>query len=59
MGLPKSPYNARVFNNLGYAYAIAGRYKEAERAYSKALELKPDYWIARNNLTKLLMDKKK
>ena len=37
----------------------AGRYKEAERAYSKALELKPDYWIARNNLTKLLMDKKK
>ncbi len=50
----KSPMKARVYNNLGYAYTLDGRFKEARDAYVKALTLKPDYAIARNNLEKVL-----
>ncbi len=50
----KSPMKARVFNNLGYAYALDGRFKDARDAYTKALSLKPDYGLARNNLKRLL-----
>lgn len=50
----KSPMKARVYNNLGYAYALDGRIKDAKDAYVKALTLKPDYKIARNNLEKVL-----
>jgi len=50
----KSPQKARVFNNLGYAYTMAGRYKDAEDAYLKAISLKPDYKLPQNNLKELL-----
>ncbi len=46
----KSPFNARVHNNLGYAYFLAGRLIDAEASYIAALRLKPDYTLARNNL---------
>jgi tetratricopeptide (TPR) repeat protein len=46
----KSPHKARVYNNLGCAYAFAGRHEEAKRAYLAALSLNPDYPLARNNL---------
>jgi len=46
----KSPHKARVFNNLGYALFLAGRYGEAGQAYGEALALKPDFVLARNNL---------
>jgi hypothetical protein len=49
----KSPYKARVHNNLGYAYYLSGRYGDAERAYLAALRIKPDYSLSRNNLTLL------
>jgi hypothetical protein len=49
----KSPHKPRAFNNLGYAYALAGRNEEAEKAYRQALRLKPDYSPARNNLESL------
>jgi tetratricopeptide (TPR) repeat protein len=49
----KSPEKPRAYNNLGYAYMLDRRYDEAEMAYLKALKLKPDYGIARNNLTTL------
>jgi tetratricopeptide (TPR) repeat protein len=49
----KAPYKARVHNNLGYAYYLSGRYGDAEKAYLAALRLKPDYSLARNNLTLL------
>ena len=55
----KSEGKPRAYNNLGYAYTIAGRYEEAERAYLKALEIKPDYRLARNNLNRLLIDMKR
>jgi tetratricopeptide (TPR) repeat protein len=47
----KSPYKARVYNNLGYAFFLAGRYGEARQAYTVALRIKPDWTLARNNLT--------
>jgi len=49
----KSPHKARVLNNLGYAYAEAGRRAEAERAYREALRWQPDYLKASNNLRRL------
>lgn len=45
-----SPGKARVQNNLGYAYELAGRFKEAEAAYLKALLTDPGYSLARWNL---------
>lgn len=47
----KSPHKARVHNNLGYAYFLAGLYGEAREAYTVALHIKPDWALARNNLT--------
>jgi hypothetical protein len=49
----ESPAKARGHNNLGYAYALAGRPKEAEQAYRTALRLDPDFVIARRNLAML------
>jgi protein O-mannosyl-transferase len=49
----KSPNKPRALNNLGYAYAIASRYGEAEKAYQQALKLDPDYEPARANLKTL------
>lgn len=46
----KSPRKARAFNNLGYAYALAGRTSDAEKAFSTALTLDPDFEKARTNL---------
>jgi protein O-mannosyl-transferase len=46
----KSPHNARAFNNLGYAYALARRETEAEAAFETALVLRPDYVKAAVNL---------
>lgn len=49
----KSPNKARVHNNLGYAYALAGRYGDAHAQYVLALRLQPDYQLARSNLAAL------
>jgi len=46
----KSPHKARVYNNLGYALFLGGRYGEAREAYTVALRIKPDWALARNNL---------
>lgn len=46
----KSPLNARAFNNLGYAYALAARRAEAEQAFVHALALDPGYVQAGVNL---------
>ncbi len=44
------PRNARAFNNLGHAYALAGETGKARRAYQEALFLNPGYDLARRNL---------
>lgn len=48
-----SPDKARVHNNLGYAYARAGRRDEARREYRRALQLDPADFRARRNLARL------
>jgi len=47
----KSPHKARVYNNLGYAFFLAGRYGEAREAYTVALRIRPDWALPRKNLT--------
>ncbi len=49
----KSPHKPRAFNNLGYAYALAGRHEDAAKAYLQALQLNPEYEPARANLKAL------
>jgi protein O-mannosyl-transferase len=44
-----SPHKARVWNNLGYAYQLAGRYAQARAAYRYALTLDPKHNRARIN----------
>lgn len=46
----KSPWKARGWNNLGYAYQQAGRFRDAESAYLRALGVDPGYALARGNL---------
>jgi tetratricopeptide (TPR) repeat protein len=49
----KSPGKARAWNNLGYAYQQAGRFRDAEAAYLRALRVDPGYALARGNLREL------
>ena len=49
----KSPGKARVWNNLGYAYQQAGRFRDAESAYLRALRIDPGYAIVQGNLSGL------
>lgn len=46
----KSPWNARAFNNLGYAYQLAGRHDAARAAYRHALALSASLTQAHWNL---------
>jgi hypothetical protein len=48
-----SPAKARPWNNLGYAYQLAGRRDEAIDAYRHALRLSPTYPKALANLREL------
>jgi hypothetical protein len=48
-----SPGKARVWNNLGYAYALAGNRPAAAAAYERALALDPAHVKARYNLDAL------
>jgi tetratricopeptide (TPR) repeat protein len=46
----KSPGKGRAWNNLGYAYQQAGRLREAEASYLRALRIDPGYALALGNL---------
>lgn len=48
-----SPHKARSWNNLGYAYRLAGNRAEARFAYRRALEIDPEDIQARANLLAL------
>lgn len=48
-----SPNKARVHNNIGYAYLLAHRYREARPEFITALQLDPSYYKARYNLYRL------
>lgn len=47
-----------IQNNLGLAYSVRGRVKEALAHYNKALELNSNYSDARANLARLQIDQK-
>ena len=49
----KSPAKARAWNNLGYAYDLAGRIPDAKAAYLGALRIDPGYALALGNLKAL------
>ncbi|MBI5883111.1 MAG: tetratricopeptide repeat protein [Elusimicrobia bacterium] len=44
------PNNPNHWNNLGFVMSNKGRWEEAEKAYSRALELLPDLRVAESNL---------
>ncbi|MBN1673873.1 MAG: tetratricopeptide repeat protein [Kiritimatiellae bacterium] len=46
----KRPGNPRAWQNLGSYVANDGRWEEAVPYFEKALELKPDYIVPRNNM---------
>ncbi len=46
----KSPYKARVWNNLGSAYSKKGYHQKAIEMFKKAIDLKKDYQFAYYNL---------
>ena len=48
-----SPYKARVHNNLGYAYHLAHRPEDAQRAFRRALEIDPGYVRSKVNLERV------
>jgi tetratricopeptide (TPR) repeat protein len=48
--LKYEPQNPRSYNNLGIAYADAGKTSEAISCFLKVLEIKPDHLRAQNNL---------
>ncbi len=49
----QSPGKARAWNNLGYAYRLAGRLPEARAAFNEALRHDPGYRRARSNLREI------
>ncbi len=49
----QSPAKARVHNNLGYAYFLAGESARARQSYLRAIQLRPDHPLAHNNLRHL------
>jgi len=49
----RSPEKARVQNNLGFAYMLAGRKEEARVAFNASLQFDPKYYRARYNLIRL------
>jgi Tfp pilus assembly protein PilF len=50
--------NPVIQNNLALAYLVRGRLKEAETHVRQALDLNPKYTDARNNLGRILIEKK-
>jgi tetratricopeptide (TPR) repeat protein len=48
---------AEAYNNCAACYASMGRWDEAIRSATEALRLKPDFQLARNNLTWALQHK--
>jgi Flp pilus assembly protein TadD len=47
----------KYYNNIGVLYAKEGKFLEAKRSFLRALQLKPDYIGAENNLVMLLTER--
>jgi Flp pilus assembly protein TadD len=55
----KVPTCADCYSSIGTAYAAQKKYSEAEAAYKKSIELKPENGEAYNGLVKIYNDQKK
>jgi len=55
--LQRNPADAAAHCNLGTAYRALNRLDEAVGSYKKAIELKPDYPLARRNLSQIHMSR--
>ncbi len=55
--LQRNPADAAAHCNLGTAYRALNRLDEAAGSYRKAIELKPDYPLARRNLSQIHMSR--
>lgn len=51
--LAADPYYARIYNNLGHVYSLAGRSEKALENYAKAIEINPRNAHAHNNIANL------
>jgi len=51
------PKSELAFYSLGVYYGQSGEKEKAFAAYKKALELKPQFWQAENNLKNLFTDR--
>ncbi|MDD2744805.1 MAG: tetratricopeptide repeat protein, partial [Rhodocyclaceae bacterium] len=49
----QSPNKARVHNNLGYAWLLAGNKEEARREFERALQIDPQHVESAGNLRRL------
>lgn len=53
------PTNAAIQSNLAYVYYMRDHLDMAEQHYKKAIELKPDFTDAKNNLARLYIERGK
>ena len=54
----KSGDEAGAFNNMGDVYQMKGERKKAIEMYRKAIDLNPDFVVARKNLDKIVGEKR-
>jgi Flp pilus assembly protein TadD len=50
------PGNPAVLNNLGLAFYVRGKTKQAEAKFRRAIQLQSNYSDAKNNLARTLID---
>ncbi|MBN2519694.1 MAG: fused MFS/spermidine synthase [Bacteroidales bacterium] len=55
--LTLSPYNYKVYCDMGNLYKIQGKLDKAKESYIKALQIKPDFELAKKNLQELTIQK--
>ncbi|HPM42599.1 MAG TPA: tetratricopeptide repeat protein [Candidatus Omnitrophota bacterium] len=52
-------YSETIYNNLAIEYVKMQRWDDAEKAFMKALEINPDYKVARDNLENMRRDNRR
>jgi len=56
--LKLKPDNADVINTMGVCYLRMGQIDKAEHEFNRALQLKPDFEVCRNNLALCFREEK-
>jgi type IV pilus assembly protein PilF len=53
------PTNPNILNNLGLAFYVRGRTKQAEEKFRAAIKVRSDFSDAKNNLARVLIDEER